>query len=232
MLRLMEVNFSYGKVPILKSITLTVDEGIATLVGPNGAGKSTLIRLVSGMLKPASGAIWFEDHELSKMKTHEIVKLGVIQVPERRRIFPGLTVRENLELGAYVRNNRLEIERDLAYVYELIPRLKEREEQLGGTLSGGEQQLLAIARGYMSQAKLMLVDEPTLGLAPKMVDLIAELLKVLNQKGIQILLVEEDLRASIEVATTLHLMRGGELVISGPTEEIQNEIRRYLEERA
>jgi branched-chain amino acid transport system ATP-binding protein len=232
MLRLAEIKFSYGKVPILKGITLTVDEGIATLVGPNGAGKSTLIRLISGMLKPASGAIWFKDQELSKMKTHQIVKLGVIQVPERRRIFPGLTVRENLELGAYIRNDRLEIERDLAYVYELIPRLREREEQLGGTLSGGEQQLLAIARGYMSQAKLMLVDEPTLGLAPKMVDLIAELLKVLNRKGIQILLVEEDLRASIEVATTLHLMRGGEIVISGPTQEIQNEIRRYLEERA
>lgn len=229
MLKLSRVNFFYGKVQVLKNVSLEADRGIVTLVGPNGAGKSTLLKLISGLIKPTGGTIQFGGQELNKLKPYQIVKLGVVQIPERRRIFPQLTVKENLDLGAYVRKERKEIEKDLNYVYHLIPLLKEREGQLGGTLSGGEQQLLAIARGYMSKATLMLVDEPTLGLAPRMVELIMELLKTLNQNGIRILLVEEDLEVVIKIATSLHLLRGGEIVLSGNTEEIKTEVRKYLE---
>lgn len=230
MLKLSNLNFFYGKVQVLKNISLNADHGITTLVGPNGAGKSTLLKLVSGLLKSTTGTIQFDGHELYKLKPHQIVKLGVVQVPERRRIFPQLTVKENLELGAYVRKERREIDKDLAYIYQIIPLLKERENQLGGTLSGGEQQLLAIARGFMSKARLMLIDEPTLGLAPKMMELIIDLVKTLNQNGIQILLVEEDLEVVIKIATSLHLLRGGEIVLSGDTAEIKSEIRKYLEQ--
>ncbi|MBI4595259.1 MAG: ABC transporter ATP-binding protein [Candidatus Tectomicrobia bacterium] len=229
MLKLSQVDFFYGKVQVLKNVSFEADRGIVTLVGPNGAGKSTLLKLISGLLRATSGAIHFEGQDLNKLKPHQIVKMGVVQVPERRRIFPQLTVRENLELGAYVRKERGEIEKDMDYVYQLIPLLKERETQLGGTLSGGEQQLLALARGYMSKARLMLIDEPTLGLAPKMVDLIINLVKTLNQNGIQILLIEEDLEVVIKIATSLHLLRDGEIVLSGDTEEIKTEIRKYLE---
>jgi branched-chain amino acid transport system ATP-binding protein len=230
MLKVSQVNFYFGKIQVLKNISIKVDQGITTLIGPNGAGKSTFLKIISGLLKPASGIIEFEGHQLTKLKPHEIVKLGIVHIPERRRIFPQLTVKENLQLGAYLRTDRKEIEKDLDYIYNLIPVLKERIGQLGGTLSGGEQQLLAIARGFMSKGKLMLIDEPTLGLAPIMVDLITNLIKNLNQTGIQIFLVEEDLEVVIELTESLHLIRSGEIVLSGQTEEIKNDIRKYLEE--
>lgn len=230
MLKLENVDFYFGNLQVIHGVCLEMGEGITGLVGPVGAGKSTLFKLISGLLKPARGAIEFAGSELTQLRPHQIVQAGVVQVPERRRIFPEMTVKENLDLGAYARKDKDGIKEDLEYIYSVMPILRERENQLGMTLSGGEQQMLAIARAVMANPKLLLVDEPSLGLAPMVVELVMDLLAELNRtKKVQILLAEENMNVAIEASAELYLLRGGQVVLRGNTQEVKEEVRKHLE---
>lgn len=205
----------YGHIHALKGISLTVEEGeIVTLIGSNGAGKSTTLRTISGMMHPRQGQIVFDGKDISRMEAHEIVLAGLGHVPEGRGIFPNLTVKENLEMGAFtVRDAALVAER-MAYGFELFPRLKERIGQFGGTLSGGEQQMLAIARGLMMNPHLLMLDEPSMGLAPVLVELIFDIVKLLNDKGTTILLVEQNALMALSIAHRGYVLQNGEIVLS------------------
>src|SRR3972149_10687773 len=193
MLELRDVHTYYGHIHALKGISLTVNQNeIVTLIGSNGAGKSTTLRTIQGVLRPRLGTITLEGEALEKMPPHQIAALGVAQSPEGRMIFPRMTVMENLEMGAYVRKDLTTFKNDLEHVFSLFPRLKERTSQKGGTLSGGEQQMLAMARALMAKPKILLLDEPSMGLAPSLVELIFDTIKQLNQEGTTILLVEQN----------------------------------------
>ena len=193
MLRVTDLNTFYGKIEALKGISLEVNEGeIVTLIGANGAGKSTTLKTISGQLTPTSGTIEFEGEKIGGMRAHKVTAKGIVQVPEGRRIFSRMTVLENLEMGAYLRNDADGIKPDIDHVFELFPRLKERIAQKGGTLSGGEQQMLAMGRGLMASPKLLMLDEPSMGLAPVVVETIFEIIEKLNNDGITILLVEQN----------------------------------------
>ena len=190
LLSLENVHSYYGRIHALQGISLTVEEGeIVTLIGANGAGKSTTLRTISGLIHPKQGKVSFKDKEISHMEPHAIVNAGVGHVPEGRGIFPKLTVKENLEIGAFVLNDPDEVERRMDYSFELFPRLKERVNQKGGTLSGGEQQMLATARGLMLNPKILMLDEPSMGLSPVLVELIFDIIKMMNERGTTILLV-------------------------------------------
>ncbi len=235
MLTIKNLHTSYGPVKVLKNVSLHVAQGeIVCLIGANGAGKSTLLFTIMGLVSPQEGQIIFADQDLTKASTPEIVAAGISLVPEGRQIFYPLTVEENLELGAYHRRGRDSQEAialDLEHVYQLFPRLKERRRQLAGTLSGGEQQMLAIGRAFMARPKLLMLDEPSLGLAPRLVDTIMDTILALNQEGLTILLVEQNARRALEIAHRGYVLETGRIVLQGRTEDLaaDEDVRRaYL----
>ncbi|MBT8762762.1 ABC transporter ATP-binding protein [Desulfohalobiaceae bacterium Ax17] len=214
MLNVENLRVHYGNVEALHGINLRVRQGeIVAILGANGAGKSTTLMSISGLLKPSQGRIIFEGQELHKLRAHEIVRLGIAQVPEGRRVFSTLTVQENLNLGAFTVTDEKKIQRTLDWIFDLFPRLKERKEQLAGTLSGGEQQMLAIARGLMADPKILLLDEPSLGLAPILVKSIFETIKEINESGVTVLLVEQNARAALKLAHRGYVMEVGKIVL-------------------
>ena len=221
---LLEVNdlhVAYGSILAVKGISLQVNEGeIVTLIGSNGAGKSTTLRTISGLLKPKSGSITFAGQSIEGKEGHEIVALGLCQSPEGRRIFPRMSVRENLELGAFLRSDKVAIATDLERVLDLFPKLRERYEQRGGTMSGGEQQMLAVARAMMGSPKLLLLDEPSMGLAPVLVDMIFETIIKIRQQGITILLIEQNAAAALEIADRAYVLESGVIKMSGKASEL------------
>ena len=211
----------YGNVEALHGIDLKVDEGeIVTILGANGAGKSTTLMTISGLVSPGKGSIFYGDVEISKLQGHEVVMHGIAQVPEGRRVFATLTVQENLNLGAFTINDKDKIQKTLEWVFELFPRLKERREQLAGTLSGGEQQMLAIARGLMASPELLLLDEPSLGLAPILVKSIFETIREINESGVTVLLVEQNAKAALKLADRGYVMEVGRIVLEDSSEKL------------
>jgi len=215
MLRLEDVSVSYGMIDALKGISLTIERGeIVALIGANGAGKSTTLMSISGISALRSGKIWYEGSTISGWPAHKIVRMGISQVPEGRRIFPRMTVRENLEIGAFSRDKQ-ELTNDMGRIFEMFPVLSERSTQLGGTLSGGEQQMLAIGRALMSRPRLLLLDEPSLGLAPIIVSRIFKIIKEINQQGTTILLVEQNAKAALRLANRAYVMETGKIVMQG-----------------
>ena len=215
MLELKDVHTYYGNIHALKGISLTVNDGeIVTLIGSNGAGKSTTLRTIQGLNKPRTGSIVLDSIELHKLPAHEIAGLGVAQSPEGRMIFPRMTVMENLEMGAYVRKDLTSFKADIEHVFSLFPRLKERISQKGGTLSGGEQQMLAMARALMAKPKILLLDEPSMGLAPILVELIFDIIKKLNEEGTTILLVEQNALMALSIAHRGYVLQTGEIILS------------------
>lgn len=223
MLDLAAAYVSYGKIEALKGISLSVNAGeIVALIGANGAGKSTTLMSVSGVVHLQSGSITFEGKKISGQPAHEIVQMGISQVPEGRRIFPEMTVRENLEMGAFLKRGR-DRDRGLDRVYELFPTLAERSRQLGGTLSGGEQQMLAIGRALMSRPRLLLLDEPSLGLAPIIVSRIFRIIKEINEQGTTILLVEQNAKAALRLAGRAYVLETGTIVMQGESSVLEND---------
>jgi len=221
MLIVKDLNVHYGGIHALKGASIHVPEGkIVTLIGANGAGKSTTLRSIMRIVKSSSGDISYNGESILSKKTTDVVKSGIVLVPEGRRVFPNLTVKENLILGAYLRNNKAEVEGDMKWVYDLFPRLKEREWQPAGTLSGGEQQMLAVGRGLMSKPKLMMMDEPSLGLAPLIVKDIFSIIKEIHKRGVTILLIEQNAKAALEVADYGYVLETGRIVLEGPGSEL------------
>ncbi|MBN1283819.1 MAG: ABC transporter ATP-binding protein [Anaerolineae bacterium] len=221
-----DIHTYYGKIHALKGISITVEEGeIVTLIGANGAGKSTTLNTICGITPAAEGQITLGGKDITRTRPHEIVALGVGQAPEGRKIFTRLTVTENLEMGAYARSDEDGIKRDMEYVFTLFPRLKERERQLGGTLSGGEQQMLAISRALMAHPRILLLDEPSMGLAPLLVQDIFHTIEELNQAGTTILLVEQNARMALGVADRGYVLQTGAVVLADRAEALrQNEM--------
>ncbi|WP_242395914.1 ABC transporter ATP-binding protein [Anaeromyxobacter oryzisoli] len=221
MLRIDKLNFSYGDLKVLWDVDLEVrDREIVTVVGANGAGKSTILKNVSRLVRPSSGALRFGDVDLRRLASHEVVELGVVHVPEGRRIFPEMTVLENLRMGSFPRATRQDRARNIERAFTLFPRLKERQKQLGGTMSGGEQQMLAIARGLMGNPKLLLLDEPSLGLSPLLVKNIFEIIREINRQGTTILLVEQNVYQSLRLASRAYVLETGRVVLSGTGAEL------------
>jgi branched-chain amino acid transport system ATP-binding protein len=216
MLRLDDIRTYYGNIQALKGVSLEVNEGeIVCLIGANGAGKSTTLMSVSGVVPPRAGEIYFKEEPITELAPDEIVKLGIIQVPEGRHIFPGLSVQENLDMGALLRNDKEGIAKDLEYVFELFPILKDRRKQAGGTLSGGEQQMLAISRALMAQPRMLLLDEPSLGLAPLLVQQIFEIIQKINKEnGTTIFLVEQNANLALKVANRGYVMETGRITLT------------------
>ncbi len=215
-LKIDDINVSYGAIAAVKGLTMEVRQGeIVTLIGSNGAGKSTTLRTVSGLLKPKSGSITFNDEVISELEGHEIVKRGLCHSPEGRRIFPRMTVDENLDLGAFLRKDHAEIKLDRERVLELFPRLRERINQKAGTMSGGEQQMLAVARAMMGRPELLILDEPSMGLAPVLVDLIFETIEKIREQGTTILLVEQNALAALRIADYAYVLESGHLKLEG-----------------
>ncbi len=214
----------YRAIHALKGISLTVNKGeIVALIGGNGAGKSSTLNSISGLVQGQSGIIIYKDEEITGLPTDMIVKKGIIQVPEGRHIFPKLTVQENLEMGAFLNDNKAQMEEDMEHVYQLFPRMKERRTQPGGTLSGGEQQMLAIGRGLMGHPDLMLLDEPSMGLAPILVEQIFDIIFDINQTGTSILLVEQNAQMALAIADRGFVLETGEIVVSGTGQELLND---------
>jgi branched-chain amino acid transport system ATP-binding protein len=210
----------YGQIEALKGISINVEEGeIVTLIGANGAGKSTTLKTISGQLKPREGSITFEGEDLRGLEAHQVTAKGIIQVPEGRHIFPRMTVEENLEMGAFLRKDN-EVKDDIEMVFGLFPRLKERRNQKGGTLSGGEQQMLATGRGLMARPKLLMLDEPSMGLAPVIVDIIFETIERINKEGITILLVEQNAAMALQVADRGYVLETGSVALEGGGKEL------------
>ena len=224
MLEIKQLEFAYGDLKVLWGIDLTVEKGeIVTLVGANGAGKSTTLKNISRVVRWNSGSITFEGDDLSKLEPHEVVERGIIQVPEARRIFPEMTVMENLRMGSFLKSTRGDREKNIERAFVLFPRLKEREKQLGGTLSGGEQQMLAIARGLMANPRLLLLDEPSLGLSPLLVKNIFAIIRDINQLGVTILLVEQNVYQSLHIADRAYVLETGRVVLTGTGRELLND---------
>lgn len=220
MLTVENLHTFYGQIEALKGISITVEEGeIVTLIGANGAGKSTTLKTISGQLTPRVGSITFEGESVHGLDAHIVTGKGIIQVPEGRHIFPRMTVEENLEMGAFLRKDN-EIKDDIEMVYGLFPRLKERRMQKGGTLSGGEQQMLATGRGLMARPKLLMLDEPSMGLAPVIVDVIFETIERINKEGITILLVEQNAAMALQIADRGYVMETGTVALEGPGKEL------------
>jgi branched-chain amino acid transport system ATP-binding protein len=211
----------YGAIHALQGVSFNVEKGeIVTLIGANGAGKSTILRTLSGILRPREGSIAFNGQEISTLAAEKIVKLGISQVPEGRRIFAPLTVKENIMMGAYTRSDPAEMQETMERAYKSFPRLKEREAQYGGTLSGGEQQMLAMARALMSRPSLLLLDEPSMGLSPILVEEIFKIIAQINQQGTSILLVEQNAQMALSIANRAYVLETGNIVLSGDAKEI------------
>lgn len=232
MLIIENLHAGYGNIEVLKGINLEINEGeLVCLIGANGAGKSTLLRTVSGLIHPTAGTIQFKGSRIDALDAEDIVRLGISQVPEGRRVFPRSTVRENLEMGAYVRSDIHEVEKDIREFLDRFPILKQREKQYSGLLSGGEQQILAICRGLMSKPKLLLLDEPSMGLAPILTNQIFQIIKELHEQGRTILLVEQNAKKALEISERAYVLEVGRIVLSGKSSNLINndEVRRaYL----
>lgn len=233
MLRVERISVFYGKAMALKDVSLSVEKGeFVTLLGANGAGKSTLLKTLSGIQHPREGTILLEGEEIQKLPPHQIVKRGVIHVPEGRELFPELTVQENLWMGAYLREESSEVQRDLDFVFQLFPRLKERKDQMAGTLSGGESQMLAIARGLLSGPKILMLDEPSLGIAPVLRDAIFKVVQqIYQERGLTLLLVEQNAKWALGVCTRGYILENGQITLQGSGHELaENEYvkRDYL----
>jgi branched-chain amino acid transport system ATP-binding protein len=221
-----DIHVFYGSIEALKGISLTVNEGeIVTLIGSNGAGKSTTLRSISGIVPPRTGHISFQGVEITGLAGHEVAALGIAQSPEGRRIFPRMTVRENLEMGAFTRRDGAGIRDDIERVFTLFPRLRERERQKGGTMSGGEQQMLAMGRAIMAQPKLLLLDEPSLGLAPVIVDKIYEIIREINEQGTTILLVEQNANYALDVSSRGYVLETGTVALSDSSDKLRTDER-------
>ena len=221
MLKVDNLEVAYGNIKAIKGISLEVNQGeIVTLIGSNGAGKSTTLRTISGLIKPKSGEITFNGKRIDGVPGHEIVGMGICHSPEGRRIFPRMTVKENLELGAFLRNDKAAVNADMERVLDLFPRLKERIKQTAGTMSGGEQQMLAVSRALMGDPKLLLLDEPSMGLAPVLVELIFDTIVKIRKQGITILLIEQNATAALEVADRAYVLESGKVKMSGSAKEL------------
>ena len=223
MLKIENIEVCYGFIKAIKGVSFEVEKGeIIALIGSNGAGKTTILHTITGLISPKSGKITFEGKDLTKTPAHKILGMGMAHVPEGRRIFQELTVFENLKLGAYILRDKKQIEKNLEYVYEHFPRLKERKNQLAGTLSGGEQQMLAMGRALMSKPKLLMLDEPSMGLAPILVEQIFDIIRELHAAGTTILLVEQNANAALSVADRAYVLETGRIVLSGSGEELMH----------
>jgi len=221
MLKIKDLHVSYGGIRALRGVDLEVPDGkIVTLIGANGAGKSTLLRTISGLVKADSGSITYDNVELLGKPINKVLEQGIAQVPEGRRVFADMTVLENLKIGAYLRKDKDEIEKDIQWVYSLFPRLQERHWQLAGTLSGGEQQMLAVGRALMSRPKVLMMDEPSLGLAPLVVQGIFEIIRTINQQGVTVLLIEQNANMALKVADIAYVLETGEITKSGTGAEL------------
>ena len=221
MLKIENLQVAYGGIQALRGISLEVPDGkIVTLIGANGAGKSTTLRTISGLVKAKGGSIRYNDTELVGKPITSIIETGIIHVPEGRRVFPDMTVLENLKIGAYLRNDKDGIERDIRWVYELFPRLEERNWQLAGTLSGGEQQMLAVGRGLMARPKVLMMDEPSLGLAPIVVQGIFDIIREINRQGVTILLIEQNANMALKIADYAYGMETGRITMTGTGAEL------------
>jgi branched-chain amino acid transport system ATP-binding protein len=220
-LQIRKLSFSYGDMQVLWDVDLDVSDGeIVTVLGSNGAGKTTILRNVSRLVKPGAGTITLDGVELNRLQSHQVVERGVVQVPEARRIFPEMTVVENLRMGSYVKATRKDRDRNMERCFSLFPRLAERKEQLGGTMSGGEQQMLAIARGLMANPKVLLLDEPSLGLSPLLVKNIFDIIREINRQGTTILLVEQNVYQSLHITHRAYVLETGRVVLSGTGAEL------------
>ena len=232
MLKINDMNVYYGAIHALKGISLEINEGeIVTLIGANGAGKSTTLRTISGLLKPKTGTIEFEGKNIAGMPAQNIVKAGISQVPEGRRVFAEMTVMENLELGAFIRKDKAGLAKDLKMVFERFPRLEERVNQQAGTLSGGEQQMLAMGRALMSRPRLLLLDEPSMGLAPLLIREIFSIIQDINKAGTTVLLVEQNANMALSIANRAYVLETGRITLSGDAKELaaSEEVRKaYL----
>ena len=221
MLEVKNLHVSYGMIDAVKGIDFQVNDGeIVSLIGANGAGKTTTMHTLSGLLKAKEGTILLDGKDLTKVKANKIVGMGLVQVPEGRRVFTQMSVEENLQLGAYLRHDKSEIAKDFRHVYELFPRLEERKKQLAGTLSGGEQQMLAMARAMMSKPKVLLMDEPSMGLSPLLVKEIFAIIKDINKAGTTIFVVEQNAKMALEIADHAYVMETGKIVLSGTGKEL------------
>ncbi|GAA0684410.1 MULTISPECIES: ABC transporter ATP-binding protein [Clostridium] len=224
MLELKDVNVHYGAIHALQGININVNQGeIVTLIGANGAGKSTTLKAISGVLKPTSGEILFEGNDIAKMKPHNLVSLGIAHVPEGRRVFSKMSVMENLEMGAYSRKDKEQIKKDYKKIFDIFPRIYERRNQMSGTLSGGEQQMLAMGRALMSKPRLLLLDEPSMGLAPLIVKQIFSIIEDINKSGTTILLVEQNATMALKVADRAYVIQHGTIEMEGSAEKLLND---------
>ncbi|PKM49480.1 MAG: ABC transporter ATP-binding protein [Firmicutes bacterium HGW-Firmicutes-7] len=232
MLKVNDIQVYYGAIHAIKGISFEVNQGeIVTLIGANGAGKTTILHTVSGLIKPKTGNVQLFDKEISNIEAHKIVEMGMAQVPEGRRVFAKMSVQENLEMGAFSRKDKGNFDADYDMVFEKFPRLKERRKQLAGTMSGGEQQMLAMARALMSRPKILLMDEPSMGLAPILVDEIFNIIQEINKAGTTILLVEQNAHKALTIASRAYVLETGTVVLSGPANELldNDEVKRaYL----
>ncbi len=221
MLKIDNLHVSYGGIRALQGVSLEVPDGkIVTLIGANGAGKSTTLRTISGLVKADSGSITYDGQELLGMPINKILEKGIALVPEGRRVFTNLSVLENLRIGAYLRNDKAQIEKDLQWVYELFPRLKERSWQMAGTLSGGEQQMLAVARALMSKPRVIMMDEPSLGLAPLVVKGIFDIIRQINDQGVTVLLIEQNANMALKIADFAYVLETGRITLTGTGREL------------
>ena len=221
MLKIENLHVSYGGIRALQGVSLEVPDGkIVTLIGANGAGKSTTLRTISGLVKADSGSITYDGQELLGMPINKILEKGIAMVPEGRRVFTNLSVVENLRIGAYLRSDKAQIEKDLEWVYELFPRLKERSWQMAGTLSGGEQQMLAVARALMSKPKVIMMDEPSLGLAPLVVKGIFDIIRTINDQGVTVLLIEQNANMALKTADFAYVLETGRITLTGTGREL------------
>lgn len=221
MLEIKKLSVYYETIQGLREVSLQVGEGkIVCLIGANGAGKSTVLRSISGLKRPTAGELFFRGKSLNKLEPHLLVKMGIVQCPEGRGIFPNLNVEENLDLGAFVRHDKVDIRKDLEHVYSLFPRLQERRVQSAGTLSGGEQQMLAIGRALMARPQLLLLDEPSLGLAPQVIELIFEIIQKINSEGTTILLVEQNAQLALEISSYAYVLETGSILLEGKAEQV------------
>ena len=226
MLKIENLHVYYGGIHALRGINMEVADGqIISLIGANGAGKSTTLKAIMSLVQKPEGHIEFDGTDISKMNTRDVVKQGIVLCPEGRRMFPDLTVDENLTMGAYLRKDKADVKKDRDWVYELFPRMKEREWQLAGTLSGGEQQMLAVGRALMARPKLLMLDEPSLGLAPLIIKDIFAIIKEINNAGVNVLLIEQNAKAALEISDFAYVMETGTITMSGSGRELLNDDR-------
>lgn len=224
LLKVDNIEVYYGVIKALKGVSFEVNKGeIVALIGANGAGKTTILHTVTGLIKPKSGSIIYNDNDITKIPAHKIVSMGMAHVPEGRRIFSQLTVLDNIKLGAYTRKDKAEIEKSLKYVYERFPRLEERKNQIAGTLSGGEQQMLAMGRALMSKPDFILMDEPSMGLSPLLVSEIFDIIKVINDGGTTVLLVEQNAKKALSIADRAYVLETGSIALSGDAKDLMND---------